>query len=364
MSFLNRILEVPRYGYERDGELIKPSVRTILGEFAHRCNFVRDRRNWLAFFGWWSSFLLIVPAIFFFTDYFSWPLALWGFVYSMVIMGTHGTIYYHRYGTHRAYTFSNTWSGRVARFVTRNLVIKIIPEETYIVSHHVHHFLSEKPGDPYNVNGGFWYCFMADVTQQPIAKDLSKEEYQRLTHMVEHTGQHINSYEMYKKWGTLCHPAFMIGHFIANWAFWAAFFYVVGGPGLAMATFAGAFFWAFGVRTFNFSGHGAGKDKRQEGIDFFQADHSINQNWPGLITGEWHNNHHLYPNGARAGFLPNQIDFAWWYIKGLSVLGLVSHYRDFKADFYKTHYEPYLAKKRAEQVVASSLQESSVSAST
>ena len=343
MSFLNRILEVPRYGYERNGEFYKPSVGEIFAEFAHRCNFVRDRRNWLAFFGWWSSFVLIVPFYFFAFKYLSVPLFLWGFIYSMVVLGTHGTIYFHRYGTHRAYTFSNTWYGKLARFFTRNMVIKIIPEETYIVSHHVHHFISEEPGDPYNVNGGFWYCFLADVTHQPIAKDLTPQEYQRLTHMVEHTGMYVNTYEQYKKWGSLCNPLNMISHFALNWIVWAAIFYFIGGWALVAATFGASFFWAYGVRTFNFDGHGAGKDKRQEGIDFFRADHSINQKWPGLVTGEWHNNHHLYPNGARAGFLPYQIDYAWWYIKALHTLGFVTNYRDFTADFFKTHYDPYLA---------------------
>ncbi len=346
MSFLNRVLQPPTYGYEREGVFYKPSNGEVLREFFSRMNLFADRKNWLALWGWGTSFLLIVPFFIFLFKYFTLPLALWGFIYSMIVLGTHGTIYYHRYGTHRGYVFAEGGWGAVWKFITRNLVIKIIPEETYIVSHHVHHFISEEAGDPYNVNGGWLYCFLADVTHQPVAKDLSEVEYQRMTNMVEHTGMYVNSYAQYKKWGSLCHPLFMITHFVLNWAFWYGTFYLMGGHALAVATFGWSFVWAFGVRTFNYTGHGSGKDLRQEGIDFNRKDHSINQRWPGLITGEWHNNHHLYPNGARAGFLPYQLDTAWWYIKFVSAIGAVASYRDNTADFYKNHYLPYLEKKK------------------
>lgn len=53
----------------------------------------------------------------------------------------------------------------------------MIPEEIYVVSHHVHHAKSDQPGDPYNASGGFLYCFLADVNHQPIAKSLSEKDY-------------------------------------------------------------------------------------------------------------------------------------------------------------------------------------------
>ena len=72
-------------------------------------------------------------------------------------------------------------------------------------------------------------------------------------------------------------------------------------------------------------------------------DWSINQVWPGTVAGEWHNNHHLYPNGARSGSLPYQIDIPWYWIRALSLLGGVSSYRDYQADFLKDHYLPWVA---------------------
>jgi stearoyl-CoA desaturase (delta-9 desaturase) len=219
------------------------------------------------------------------------------------------------------------------------------PGETYVISHHVHHHLSEQPGAPYNVNGGWWYCFLADVIHQPIAKNLSQSDYHRLTKLLDHTGVKINSYEQYQIWGSLCHPLYTLLSFSLNWLFWYGVFYWIGGHALAITIFASAGFWAFGVRTFNFSGHGGGKDKRRDGVDFNRKDLSINQLWPGLVTGEWHNNHHLYPNGARAGFLPYQLDYAWYFILFYKGIGGITFYRDYKDQFMVNHYIPYLAKK-------------------
>ena len=63
--------------------------------------------------------------------------------------------------------------------VIRNLTIRIIPEEVYIVSHHVHHAYSEQAGDPYNVHGGRLYCLLAAELHQGIARDLSPADYAR-----------------------------------------------------------------------------------------------------------------------------------------------------------------------------------------
>jgi stearoyl-CoA desaturase (delta-9 desaturase) len=114
---------------------------------------------------------------------------------------------------------------------------------------------------------------------------------------------------------------------------------------LVSALFGWTAVWAVGIRTFNYDGHGRGKDRRKEGIDFNRKDLSVNQPWPGMITGEWHNNHHLFPNGARAGFLTYQWDYAWLYIRALYFLGGIGHYRDFKEQFLENYYRPYLAQK-------------------
>lgn len=349
MSFISTVLDPPSYGWiNKEGFLIKPSNRQIFTEFFGRLNVFKSRKNWLSFFCW-ISIVCLLPAfiafIVFQVQHFNPWLLVVAFVYSMVIMGTHGTIWYHRYCTHNAYHFTN----KFWRFVTSHLVIKLIPEEIYVVSHHVHHAMSDKPGDPYNAEGGFLYCFLADVNHQPIAKNLSQANYKRVTTMLSHTGSSINTYRNYLKWGSVCVPLKTIAGVLLNWAFWFSFFFLIGGLYLAISVFAGAFVWGLGVRTFNYEGHAKGNQRHVDGNDFNRNDKSINQLWPGIVAGEWHNNHHLYPRSARSGFLPYQLDLAWCYIKALKFIGGIKSYRDDKASFIKKYKLPYLGEVKKTQ---------------
>lgn len=332
MKFLETVLEKPSYGWKNDlGDLVKPSIHEIFQEFFSRLNIIKDKKNWLSFTSWLLVLCLVPFLMLFIFKYFSFSGLLIAFIYGMIVMGTHGTIWHHRYCTHRAYKFRNNFW----RFFTQNLTLKIIPEEIYAVSHHVHHALSDKPGDPYNAQGGFFYCFLADVNHQPIARNMNEADYQKCVNLMAHTGIVPNTYLQYKKWGTIANPLRTIIGIILNWSFWFMVFYLIGGPALVCAIFGAAGIWAVGVRTFNYEGHGKGKDKRREGIDFNWDDMSINQIWPGFVAGEWHNNHHLYPKSARSGFKPYQIDNAWFYIKFMSLVGAVSWYHDSKKDFYE-----------------------------
>lgn len=333
-SFLKHILEPPHYGFRNEsGAFIRPTSKQIWAEFFNRLNFIKDRRNWLTAYSWFMTCLFVLPFFLFFTTYFSFKLFIIGFIYSMVLMGSHGTLYLHRYGTHRAYRFSKPFWVQIIR----NLVIKVIPEEIYVVSHHVHHKYSEEAGDPYNVHGGWLYCFLADANHQAIARNLNPTDYGRLVRMVEHMGLKPNSYEQYLKWGSICHPFRTIAHYTLNWAMWFGIFYWIGGIPLAVAIFGMAGVWAFGVRTYNYDGHGRGIDKRRDGIDFNRSDMSINQVWPGYVAGEWHNNHHLYPASARNDFLPYQFDGVWKTVKLLHKLGIINYYRDDKESFIRKY---------------------------
>jgi fatty-acid desaturase len=345
-SSLDQVLEPPRYGFEREGRFYRPTPTELLAEFFTRINVFASRKNWLALLGWGIVGVLGGFLALFLVRYFSWPRLAVGFIYSMVLLGTHGTVYLHRYSTHRAYRFRN----RVWRFVCQNLVIKIVPEETYVVSHHVHHRLSERPGDPYNALGGWLYCFLADVNHQPIAKNLSESQYRRVVRLLDHTGVWTNSYAQYLRWGSLCHPGFAALSYGLNWLFWYAVFFAIGGHGLAVALFGMSAVWAVGVRTFNYEGHGRGKVRHQAGVDFHRGDLSINQLWPGYVAGEWHNNHHLYPRSARSGFLPYQLDLAWLFISLCRLLGGVTSCRDSKEPFLRDHYAPWAERRRDAEV--------------
>ena len=348
MTILKRVLETPRYGYESNGEFYRPSRTEIFNEFFWRLNIFRSKKNWLSVLSWIVTLGLTAPFFIFFIYYWNWKLAVAGFLYSMVALGSHGTFWLHRYSTHRAFTFKN----RFWREICRNLVIKIIPEEVYVVSHHVHHRFSEQPGDPYNVNGGWLYCFLADVNHQGIRRNLSERDYLLTCSMLNHTGVHSNSYSQYQRWGTICHPAITCLHYLLNWMFWYGVFFLLGGNALATALLGFSGVWAVGIRTFNFEGHGRGRDRKRQGSDFNQKDNSINQLWPGFVAGEWHNNHHLFPSGARSGFLFYQLDLPWILIKSLHKVGAISSFRDFKSEFFENHYLPFKTQKAQPRTIA------------
>lgn len=334
MNFIDRILHIPSYGWkDANGALVIPSGRVLFAEAFSRANIFRTRKNWISLMSW-AMVLCTLPFLYFFLfQFFSWPVFAIALVYGFVIMSTHGTIWYHRYSTHRAYTFSHP----IWRFITQNLVVKTFPEEIYVVSHHVHHALSDKPGDPYNAKGGLLYCMLSDVNHQRVAPDMSETEYTRVSAFLDHTGVERNSYAQYRRWGSVTTPRYTILAWLLNWSFWYGIFFLIGGHGLACALFAAALLWALGVRAFNYTSHGKGEKEHVQGVDLDRSNLSINQVRPGLFSGEWHNNHHLYPGSARAGFLKHQLDLAWAYIYGLYKLGMVSSYRDSKKQFLERY---------------------------
>ena len=334
MAFIDYILQKPSYGWaDEKGELIKPTVRQLFKEAFSRVNVFKSKKNWISMIGWFIIICMIPFLYLFITKFFSWPLIIVIVFYSMIIMGTHGTIWFHRYCTHKAYKFSHPFW----RFITQHLVIKTIPEEVYVVSHHVHHAKPDQPGDPYNSRAGLMYCMLADVNHQSISKDLSETDYMKVKRFLAHTGVRMNSFRQYLKWGSIASPVYTIATWLLNWVFWYTVFYFIGGHALSCALFSGAMLWFMLVRAFNYTGHGKGKEKHIDGLDYDRSNLAINQTRPGLFTGEWHNNHHLYPGSARAGFLPYQLDLAWIYIYCMYKLGAVSSYHDSKKEFLRKY---------------------------
>jgi sn-1 stearoyl-lipid 9-desaturase len=178
---------------------------------------------------------------------------------------------------------------------------------------------------------------LSDVNHQTINKNLNEKDYQRAVHFMKHTGVQLNSYKQYQHWGSLATPLYTIGVWLLNWTGWYAIFYCIGGNALACALFTAALLWFVLVRAFNYTGHGKGEAHHRDGIDFDRSNLSLNQTRPGLFAGEWHNNHHLYPGSARAGFLSFQLDMPWVYIYSLHKLGMVSSFKDSKKEFLKKY---------------------------
>ena len=334
MAFIDNLLQKPSYGWnDEKGNLIIPSSKELWSEAFSRMNIFKTKKNWISLTSGLMAVCLLPFLFLFLFNYFSWWLVAAIVVYSMVIMGTHGTIWFHRYCTHKSYTFSHPlW-----RILTQNLVIKTVPEEIYVVSHHVHHSKSDLPGDPYNAQAGFLYCMLAEFNHQRVSPNLGEDAYNRVVHFMNHTGVQLNSYKQYQKWGSVTSPVYSVGIWILNWSFWYLVFFLIGGHALACALFTAAILWFVLIRAFNYTGHGGGHAKHKDGVDFDRRNLSINQTRPGLLAGEWHNNHHLYPGSARAGFLPSQIDLAWIYVYVLYKLKMVSSYKDSKKEFLKKY---------------------------
>lgn len=343
MAVTDIILQEPSYGWANEkGELIVPGTRRLFSEAAARLNIFRSKKNWISFFSLWLIACLLVCLYFFISRYFSLTLLVVLLLYSLFIMSIHTTVWLHRYCTHRAFRFSHP----VWRFVFQNLVIKTVPEEVYTISHHVHHIKSDKPGDPYNARGGFLYCMLAEFNHQRIAPNMGEADYQIAVRLLRHTGVRINSYAAYRKWGTITSPVYIILLWLFNWSCWYGIFYWIGGHGLSLALFSGTLFWFIMVRAFNYTGHGKGHEVHKDGIDFDRRNLSVNQVRPGILAGEWHNNHHLYPASARTGFLNYQIDLPWLVIYGMYKLGMVSTYHDSKKEFLKKYMQPFTASQK------------------
>lgn len=337
MKFIDKILQAPSYGWATTtGELAKPSNTQLFKEALSRINVFRCRKNWISAL---TIFMIVsmLPFLFLFiTRFFSWPLLLLTILYSMMVMGVQGTVWFHRYCTHKSYNFSSP----VWRFITQHLDIKTLAEEIYVVSHHVHHSKSDQPGDPYNSTGGLWYCMLAEFNHQRVAAQLNEGDYSKLQKFMQHTGVRLNSYQQYRKWDSVAHPLYTVCTWLFNWAFWYGVFFLLGGHALACALFSGALLWFVLVRAFNYTGHAKGDHKHVDGLDFDRSNLSVNQARPGMLTGEWHNNHHLYPGSACAGFLKNQFDPAWVMIFGMYKLGMVKSYHDSKKEFLKRYVQP------------------------
>src|SRR5688572_21757223 len=185
MAFIDILLKQPSYGWaDANGALIVPTTRQLFREAFSRLNIFQNKKNWISLISWVMILFMVPFVIMFVLQYFTWTLLGVVILYATVIMGTHGTVWFHRYCTHRSYTFSHP----VWRFLTQNLVIKTFPEEIYVISHHVHHVKSDEPGDPYNSKAGIMYCMLSDVNHQSIAKDLNENYYNKAAHFMKHSG--------------------------------------------------------------------------------------------------------------------------------------------------------------------------------
>src|SRR5258708_12318609 len=85
---LHDLLEPPRYGWEREGRLYKPTARELWSEFFHRMDVFRDRKNWLPFTSWFWTGCLVPFAVLFLIRYPSLPTTVLPLLSSILWLAT------------------------------------------------------------------------------------------------------------------------------------------------------------------------------------------------------------------------------------------------------------------------------------
>ncbi len=242
---------------------------------------------------WYWSWQGIVAAIFFY-----WVAGSLG-----IGMG------YHRLLTHRGYKVPKV----VEYFLVTcgALAVEGGPIK-WVATHRMHHAHTDRVGDPHTPRDGGWWAHIGWVvrgtaqdhdqaTLQQYAPDLLKDRY----------------YVWLDKWFYV--PLIALGVVLLAVAGWQIMLWGV----FLRVTLALHATWLVNSAT-----HLWGRKR------FDTDDDSRNSWWVALLTfGEgWHNNHHAHPTSAQHGLRWYEIDFNWWGIRVLQLLGLARRIKRVRFD--------------------------------
>lgn len=306
------LLQEPLFGYG-DTAPRKPTLREVLTEWCDAVNFIKDRSRLLpaVYFAHHVATGLIF--VVFFARYFSLTAIVAVMGVASFIGTIYNTVWYHRYCTHRAFKFRRLAYARVLLWTNP----AFFREESYVIPHRIHHSKSDEPGDPYGPHLGWLGSYLATESSQRTNRNLTPSEYERLAKTLEHIGFVQNSYEAFRRTGSVenvWHYAFRM---LFATVFWCSLGWLVAGTAGVMGWLAGVFFYTFLVRDFNYRGHGGFFFKASKGVP-------ANQVFYGIIAGEWHDNHHAHPRSARAGLEWWQLDVPYLVIRLLNLCGVVA----------------------------------------
>ncbi|MEM1253960.1 MAG: fatty acid desaturase [Cyanobacteria bacterium P01_H01_bin.21] len=232
--------------------------------------------------------------------YFSWQalgltlLLHWFFGSIGICLG------YHRLLSHRSFQVPKWLEYLIA--VIGTLALQGGPI-FWVAGHRLHHaYTEDEQDDPYSAKRGFWWSHMLWMLY-PEAKFFDPDQYSRYAPDLakDPVYQWLNRYFL-----LLQIPLGLLLYGLGGWSF------VIYGVFLRAVLlwhstwFINSVTHMWGYRT------------------FVTEDNSRNLWWAAILTyGEgWHNNHHAYPNVARAGWQWWEIDITWWAIWLLKTLGL------------------------------------------
>lgn len=235
---------------------------------------------------------------------FSWPgllltFFLWWISGSLGIgMGFHRLLTHRGYKTPKIVEYFLTFCGLLA--LEGGAI-------NWVVTHRIHHALTDQPGDPHTPRDGRWWAHIGWI-MRGTAQQHEPSVMRRYAPDLMKDPVHVWLNRLYFL------PLVLLGvglFFLGGWSFvlWAVFFRV---------TFALHATWLVNSAT-----HMWGTRR------FATMDDSTNSWWVALLTfGEgWHNNHHAYPRAAKHGLAWYEIDVNWWGINMLRMLGLAKDIR-------------------------------------
>lgn len=326
---------LPRTYSIRDdaGNSRTPTFREVARQFVHSINFVKDRKQVLRALFETYHFATFVAIIVFLTSFITLE-TMFAYLVCVILLGNIiNTIWYHRYCSHQAFSFSSPIFPKL--FLWFNPIG--FREEIYALLHHIHHNIADEDDDPYGPHLGPFGSYVASGEFE-IDTNVSHGEYERIKKRLSHIGITVASLRSFQRWRSVE----WVPHYLARWAFstifWASIAYFLGGTPMLMAWFAAIFTFTFLMRDFNFRGHSRREAPKQvNGWDLDRRSLALNQRFYGYIASEWHNNHHCFRASANLGFLPGQFDLAFLLIKSMHKIGIVSRFNDHKRLFERRY---------------------------
>jgi len=314
------LLLAPTYGYG-EASPRSPTLREVWLELGDSIAFWRDSSRLLPAVVAAYHLLALSVFVLFLTRFFSISNLAIVLIASNVIGIVYNTVWYHRYCAHRAFRFRNLWWVRLFLW-TNPLAFR---EESYIIPHEIHHSQADQPGDPYGPHLGWLGSYLAAESTQKMNRDISREDFDRISASLAHVGFVENSYEAFRRTGSFE----SLWHYSARTLFgnglWILAAYAVGEWEGVVMWISAVFLFSFMLRDFNYRGHGGSFLSARRGAP-------INQMYYGFLVGEWHENHHAHPQLARSGLAWWQLDVPYWIIRGLSACGVVVQYNALQAE--------------------------------
>jgi len=252
--------------------------------------------NWttVAFFAAVHALALLSPW------FFSWS-ALGVAIFLHWLFGSIGIcLGYHRLLTHRSLHVPKRLEYAIA--LIGSLALQGGPI-FWVAGHRRHHTYTEDiDKDPYSAKRGFWWSHMGWLfykrpeffeyeSNRKFAPDLAKDAF----------------YRWLDRYYLLLQIPLGVGlYLLGGWSF------------VIYGVFLRAVLLWHSTWLINSASHITGYRSHES------DDNSRNLWWAAILTyGEgWHNNHHAYPNVAKAGWKWWEIDMTWWVIVSLRQLGL------------------------------------------